>query len=381
MVAGFDRYFQIVKCFRDEDLRRDRQPEFTQIDIEMSFVAEDDVMSLSENLIKEVYKQLENNSLNKDIPRITYQEAMLKYGSDKPDTRFGMYLHDLTGIFKQTAFKVFNHTVESGGTIAGLIAEHPDYFSRKKFDHLTEYVQKFGAKGLVWFRVTENDIEGPAVKFFNDAEKNTLKNNLQLKTGQVVCIIAGETETTLTALGQLRLYLGNELKMIDPGVHHLLWVTDFPMLEFEEAEQRYIARHHPFTSPQPRDLDLLTSDPQKVRARAYDLVLNGHEIAGGSIRIHTTEMQKRVFEMLNISSEESELKFGFLLKALELGAPPHGGIAFGFDRLAMVLAGAESLRDVIAFPKTTSALSLMDGSPASIDEQQLAELGLALRSE
>jgi aspartyl-tRNA synthetase len=381
MVSGFDRYFQIVKCFRDEDLRRDRQPEFTQIDLEMSFVAEDDVMSLSENLIKEIYKKLKNNNLKETVPRMTYQEAMSKYGSDKPDTRFEMCLHDLTGVFEHTKFKVFNNIVRSDGIIAGLVAENSDYFSRKKLDGLSEYVQKFGVKGLVWFRVTETDFEGPTVKFFSKDEKQTLKNVLNLKPGHVVCIIAGETEQTLNVLGELRLYLGRELNLIDTSTDHLLWITDFPMLEYDEAEQRYVARHHPFTSPQIQDLDLLSSDPEKVKARAYDLVLNGNEIAGGSIRIHTTDLQKRVFQMLNISPEESDLKFGFLLKALDMGAPPHGGIAFGFDRLTMLLVGAESLREVIAFPKTTSALSLMDGSPSPVDQQQLSELGLSLINE
>jgi aspartyl-tRNA synthetase len=381
MVSGFDRYFQIVRCFRDEDLRKDRQPEFTQIDLEMSFISEDDVMLVSENLVRQIFRQLRNKEFTHTIPRLTYNHALFTYGSDKPETRFEMHLNDLTEIFKSTSFKVFADVIQSEGIIAAVVADKPDYFSRKKLDFLTEYVKKYGARGLVWFRVNEKDLDGPAVKYFSEGEKKALRETLNLKAGQVVCIIAGETETTLISLGALRLFLGNELNLIDTTKDELLWITDFPMLEFDENENRYIARHHPFTSPQEQDLNLLETSPQEVKARAYDLVLNGNEIAGGSIRIHDTELQKRVFRMLKINDQEAEKRFGFLLRALEYGAPPHGGIAFGFDRLVMLLTGADSLRDVIAFPKTASALSLMDGSPSAVDVQQLRELGLVINSE
>jgi len=381
MISGFDRYFQIVRCFRDEDLRKDRQPEFTQIDLEMSFVSEDDVMTLSENLVRAIYKQLKNREFENSIPRLTYQHAVHTYGSDKPEIRFEMHLHNITKIFESTSFKLFADVIMSKGIIAALVADNSEYFTRKKLDFITEYVKKYGARGLIWIRVGEDSLDGPAVKFFSNQEKQALREKLKLKAGQVVCIIAGEEEPTLLSLGALRLYLGNELNLIDKMKDVLLWVTDFPMLEFDDVEKRYIARHHPFTSPQEKDLEMLESSPRNVKARAYDLVLNGNEIAGGSIRIHNIELQKRVFRMLNINDQEAEMKFGFLLKALEYGAPPHGGIAFGFDRLAMLLAGAESLRDVIAFPKTTSALSLMDGSPTEVDENQLKELGLKINSE
>ncbi|NOQ97104.1 MAG: aspartate--tRNA ligase [Calditrichae bacterium] len=380
MIAGFDRYFQIVKCFRDEDLRKDRQPEFTQIDIEMSFVDESDVMDVSENLVKKIYKEIKGKELKSDFQRMSYQEALSKYGSDKPDLRFDLSITVLTDVFKETQFNVFSSVIDEGGIIAGLCVEGADRFSRKQIDKVTDFVKNHGAKGLAWFKHQENTLEGPIVKFLADREKNEVIQKIKSKNNDIIFIVAGKEEETFSVLGELRLYLGEYLDLIDKTKDSFLWIIDFPMLEFDHEENRFVARHHPFTSPIMKDIDLLEKEPTKVKARAYDLVMNGNEIAGGSIRIHKASVQQRVFQMLGISKQEAEDKFGFLLTALEYGAPPHGGIAFGFDRLAMLLANANSLRDVIAFPKTTSALSLMDGSPSSVSEKQLSELGLRLES-
>jgi aspartyl-tRNA synthetase len=380
MVAGFDRYFQIVKCFRDEDLRKDRQPEFTQIDIEMSFVEEHDVMQVAENLVRWIYAELlKQNLADQAFPVLTYDRAMLEYGSDKPDLRFDLRLRDLTSVFKNTGFKPLADAVHGdGGIVTGLALTDSGRLTRKLIDQYTEYVKSLGAAGLIWFRLRGTEVEGSVAKYLSTEEKRDLiKTFPDIKEG-ILFILAGPYEKTLLIMGELRLRLGNDLDLIKPDQDRWLWVVDFPMLEYEEKEKRWMARHHPFTSPQPADLDKLESAPQQVKARAYDLVLNGTEIAGGSIRIYNAEIQKRVFHMLNISDQEAEQKFGFLLRALQYGAPPHGGIAFGFDRLTMLLTNSGSLRDVIAFPKTASALSLMDGAPDSVDPDQLKELGLRL---
>jgi aspartyl-tRNA synthetase len=380
MVAGFDRYFQIVKCFRDEDLRKDRQPEFTQIDIEMSFVEEHDVMQVAENLVRWIYAELlKQNLADQAFPVLTYDRAMLEYGSDKPDLRFDLRLRDLTSVFKNTGFKPLADAVHGdGGIVTGLALTDSGRLTRKLIDQYTEYVKSLGAAGLIWLRLHGNELEGSLVKYLRSEEKNALVESFHdIKEG-IIFILAGSYEKTLTIMGELRLRLGNDLDLINRAQDCWLWVVDFPLLEYEEKEKRWMARHHPFTSPQPADLDKLESAPQQVKARAYDLVLNGTEIAGGSIRIYNAEIQKRVFHMLNISDQEAEQKFGFLLRALQYGAPPHGGIAFGFDRLTMLLTNSGSLRDVIAFPKTASALSLMDGAPDSVDPDQLKELGLRL---
>jgi aspartyl-tRNA synthetase len=378
MIAGFDRYFQIVKCFRDEDLRRDRQPEFTQIDMEMSFVDESDVMEMSENLVKKVYKEIKNRDLQEAFPRMTYHEAMSQYGSDKPDLRFDLRIINLSQVFDNTGFNAFSNVLENKGIIAGLCVSGADKFSRKQIDKVTDYVKKFGAKGLVWFKQPDDTLEGPISKFLTDKEIKDIIQKTNSKKNDIIFMIASEEEETYTILGELRLYLAEYLELIDHSTDSFLWIIDFPMLEFDKEANRYIARHHPFTSPIPEDMDILEEKPEKVKARAYDLVMNGNEIAGGSIRIHEAALQQRVFNMLGISSEEADDKFGFLIKALQYGAPPHGGIAFGFDRLVMILSGATSIRDVIAFPKTTSALSLMDGSPSLVSENQLSDLGLRL---
>jgi aspartyl-tRNA synthetase len=381
MIAGFDRYFQIVKCFRDEDLRKDRQPEFTQIDIEMSFVNESDVMNVAENLVKQIYKETKGVEIVTEFPKITYEDALAKYGSDKPDLRFDLSITNLTDVFINTKFNAFSNVINDEGIIAGLCVEGADRFSRKQIDKLTDFVKGYGAKGLVWLKHQENALEGPITKFLSDDEINGIIKKTKSKNNHIIFLVASEKEETLTVLGELRLHLAEYLDMVDKTKDCFLWITDFPMLEYNDEEERFIARHHPFTSPIIKDMDLLEKDPRSVKARAYDLVMNGNEIAGGSIRIHESSLQKKVFKMLGISDQEAEDKFGFLLTALEYGAPPHGGIAFGFDRLTMLLAKATSLRDVIAFPKTTSALSLMDGSPSTVSKKQLSELGLKLDSE
>jgi aspartyl-tRNA synthetase len=381
MIAGFDRYFQIVKCFRDEDLRKDRQPEFTQIDIEMSFVNESDVIEISENLVKRIYKEIKGRELTGDFPKMSYQEAMSKYGSDKPDLRFDLSIINLTDVFHDTKFNAFSNIISDKGIIAGLCVSGADRFSRKQIDKVTDYVKSLGAKGLVWLKHQGETLEGPIAKFLSDKEKNEIVIQTNSKKNDILFIIASNEEETYPILGELRIYLAEYLDLIDKSKDSFLWIIEFPMLEFDQEENRYVARHHPFTSPIIEDIDMLEKEPEMVRARAYDLVMNGNEIAGGSIRIHQASLQQRVFQMLGISKQEAENKFGFLLTALEYGAPPHGGIAFGFDRLAMILAKANSLRDVIAFPKTTSALSLMDGSPSPVSDKQLTELGLRLEKK
>lgn len=378
MVSGFDRYFQVVKCFRDEDLRKDRQPEFTQIDVEMSFVDEQDIMDLAEGLMQRVYAELLNKELSLPLPRITWQEAFERYGSDKPDTRFGLEISKLNHLFTRSEFQVFKSTLQNKGHIAALVIKGGGGLSRKKIDKLVERSKTLGAKGLAYFKVDTQTLSGGISKFISEPERLALVEDLHLDAGDLVLIVADDYETTFTVLGQLRLEIGTELDMIDESEFNLLWVTDFPLLEYSEEEDRYVARHHPFTSPKEDQLEMLEKHPEKALARAYDLVLNGNEIAGGSIRIHTKKMQEQMFRALKIDKNEAENKFGFLMQALEFGAPPHGGIAFGLDRLVMLLVQAESIRDVIAFPKTSSALSLMDEAPSEVSEKQLNELKLKL---
>ncbi len=378
MIAGFDKYFQIVKCFRDEDLRKDRQPEFTQIDIEMSFVDENDVMNTAEELVKIIFQDLFGKKLNFEFPRITYEQAINIYGTDKPDLRYELKINNLSAVFKESDFNLFSNVLKDDGIIAGILANNSEEFSRKKIDRLTDYVKTLGAHGLLWFKFNNGEISGPAVKYLHKNEKLNLIEKLNFVENQILFIVAGEKEKSLNILGELRIKLAEQLKLIDDSEYKFLWVTKFPMLEYNEEDKRYIAKHHPFTSPDKEDIHLLKKNPTGVKARAYDLVINGNEIAGGSIRIHDRELQKSVFDMLNISEKEADEKFGFLLKALELGAPPHGGIAFGFDRLVMLLTGSQSIRDVIAFPKTASALSLMDGAPSKVSVNQLKELGIKI---
>lgn len=380
MVAGMDRYFQIVKCFRDEDLRADRQLEFTQIDVEMSFIDQEDIFTIVEGLMKRFFKQVWNRELHIPLPRLSFDEAMEKYGSDKPDLRFDLQMKTLNDIFNNTGFKVFKDAIDAKGIITGLLAPGCGDYTRNQLDVLTDFVKGHGAKGLIWIRVKENELESPTMKFFTDEEKQNLTKSLNAKPGDLIFILSGPKLKTLNTMGALRLEMAKRLNLItEVSEPKLLWVTDFPLFEWDEETGRFYAMHHPFTSPRIEDIPLMSSDPGKVKARAYDLVLNGSEIAGGSIRIHNSDLQSKMFQALGISEEEAHHKFGFLMNAFKFGAPPHGGIAFGFDRLAMIFTGEHSIRDVIAFPKTASAISLMDDSPSTVDEVQLKELHIKTR--
>jgi len=379
MVSGFDRYFQIVKCFRDEDLRADRQPEFTQIDVEMSFITQEQIFSIVEGLMKLLFKEVWNIDLSIPIKRLSYEEAMTKYGSDKPDLRFGIQLYILNEVFSNSEFKVFREVLDSKGIVTGLIAPGCASFSRNQIDGLTNFVKGLGAKGLVWFKVQEAAIDSPTAKFLNEEEKKNLLSALEAKQNDLILILAGERSSTLSKMGALRLELAKKLELIKPETPPaLIWITDFPLFEYDEETKRFYAMHHPFTSPRMEEVDLLEKDPGKIKAQAYDLVLNGSEIAGGSIRIHNSDLQSRMFKALGISEEEAQQKFGFLMNAFKYGAPPHGGIAFGFDRMVMLFAGVDSIRDTIAFPKTASAMSLMDECPSPVSEEQLKELHIKL---
>ena len=379
MVSGLDRYFQIVKCFRDEDLRADRQPEFTQIDVEMSFVDQENVFQVVEGLMKILFKEIWSVDLKLPIPRLTYDEAIENYGSDKPDCRFEMKIHKLNSVFANSGFKVFSDAINSNGIVAGIAASGCADYSRSQIDNLTEFVKNAGAKGLVWFKIKGDEVESPTAKFLSDEEKQSLIKSLSAKDGDLILILAGEKNKTISQLGSLRLEMAKRMELIQiDTAPSLLWVTDFPLFEYDEETKRFYAMHHPFTSPRNQDIPLMETKPGKVKARAYDLVLNGNEIAGGSIRIHNSDLQAKMFKALGINNEEAESKFGFLMKAFKYGAPPHGGIAFGFDRMVMIFAGIESIRDTIAFPKTASAVSLMDESPSFVSEEQLKELNIKI---
>jgi aspartyl-tRNA synthetase len=379
MVSGFDRYYQIVKCFRDEDLRADRQPEFTQIDVEMSFIEESDIREISEGAVADIFRDILDYEMPRPFPILTYKEAMEKYGSDKPDTRFEMQISDCSEIGAKSAFRVFSDAVKKGGVVAGINIPGLASYTRNQLDILTDYVKSLGAGGLVYLKVNQSEIECSAGKFITENESKQIAEKCGAKPGDLVLLISGPWKKALTITGTLRLEMAQRINIIPEERWNFLWVTDFPLLEFSEEEKRYVAVHHPFTAPKPEDESMLDSDPANVRARAYDLVLNGNEIAGGSIRIHTQEMQAKMFGMLGISPEEAKLKFGFLLNAFKYGAPPHGGIAFGFDRLIMLMTGCKSIRDVIAFPKTASGISLMDESPSAVDQKQLDELHIRVK--
>ncbi len=379
MVAGYDRYFQIVKCFRDEDLRADRQPEFTQIDCEMSFVDESDVMTIMEEMISTVFKDSIGVDIPTPLPVITFEEAMERYGSDKPDVRFDLEIKNVEDFAKATEFSVFHSALDNGGVIRALKVPDAAEFSRKKTDELTELAKKYGAKGLAFVKVTEDGLQAGIAKFINEDAAKLLMETTEAKAGDLILFMADEWETALTALGAVRISLANEFGLIKKDEYKAVWVVDFPLFEKDSETGRLVARHHPFTSPKLEDIDKLESDPMSVKARAYDMALNGYEIGGGSIRIYEKDLQKRMFKALGIGEEEAQEKFGFLLGAFEYGAPPHGGIAFGLDRLIMVLAGESSIRDVIAFPKTTTAQSPMDGAPSGVDEKQLDDLHIQLR--
>ncbi|MBI5019949.1 MAG: aspartate--tRNA ligase [Ignavibacteriales bacterium] len=378
MVSGMDRYFQIVKCFRDEDLRADRQPEFTQIDVEMSFVDEEDIYRVTEGLMKRFFKEIKGIDIQTPFPRLTYKDAIEMYGSDKPDLRFDLKFTNINELVQDSGFKIFADVVKKGGDVAGFVASQCANYSRSQLDLLTDLAKKLGAGGLVWMKVTADTVESPIEKFIGKEVLTSIKNKMKANVGDLILLISDSWIKTYTILGNLRLEIGKRLNLLDESKNNLLWVTDFPMFEYDEIEKRYVAVHHPFTSPKLEDLSLLDSDPSKAHARAYDLVFNGSEIAGGSIRIHDRALQSKVFGLLGISEEQAKKKFGFLLEAFRYGAPPHGGIAYGFDRICMLLTGEKSIRDVIAFPKTTSAMSLMDESPSEVDEAQLKELHIKI---
>ncbi|MBA2869763.1 aspartyl-tRNA synthetase [Anoxybacillus calidus] len=382
MVAGFERYYQIARCFRDEDLRADRQPEFTQVDIETSFMSQEDIMAMVERMMARVMKVAKGIDLPIPFPRMSYDEAMSRYGSDKPDTRFAMELVDLSEQVKGCGFKVFASAVENGGQVKAInVKGAADKYSRKDIDGLTEFVSRYGAKGLAWLKVEEDGLKGPIAKFFTEEEQKGFKQALDAETGDLLLFVADKKSVVADSLGALRLKLGKDLKLIDETKFNFLWVTDWPLLEYDEEEGRYYAAHHPFTMPVREDLPLLETEPDKVRAQAYDLVLNGYELGGGSLRIFERAVQVKMFEALGFTEEEARAQFGFLLEAFEYGTPPHGGIALGLDRLVMLLAGRSNLRDTIAFPKTASASCLLTEAPSAVDEAQLQELHLSLNLE
>ena len=379
MVSGFDRYFQIVRCFRDEDLRADRQPEFTQIDCELSFVDRDDIMSIMEGMIETVFKKTVDADITVPIPRMTYAEALDRYGVDNPDLRFDMELINITELVKGCGFKVFASVAESGGLVKAINAKGCATFSRRELDDLTDFVAIYGAKGMAWVKIQEDGTwQSPIAKFFTEQELADIGAALDAQPGDLLLFGADTPAITNEALGRLRGHLGNKLELADPNDYKFVWITDFPLLEWDAEARRHVAVHHPFTAPMDEDVHLLETEPGKVRAKAYDLVLNGSEIGGGSIRIHNQDVQSQMFKLLGIGEEEAREKFGFLLDALEFGAPPHGGIAFGLDRVMMILTGASSIRDVIAFPKTQKATCLMSEAPGAVDEKQLRELGIRL---
>jgi aspartyl-tRNA synthetase len=377
MVAGMDRYFQIVKCFRDEDLRQDRQPEFSQIDMEMSFIEEEELFGLVENMMATIYKETLNITVETPFPILKYQDAIDRFGSDKPDLRFGLEIVDLADTVAGTEFKVFADVLKSGGQIRALNAKKStEVLSRKALDDMTELAKTYGAKGMAWIKVNTDGLQSPITKFFKPEMLDAMIAKLGAEVGDTVVFIADKPKVVADALAHLRLDIGKRLNLIDESKISLAWVTEFPLLEYVEEEKRYVAMHHPFTAPMAEDLDKLDSDPGSLKARAYDLILNGNEIGGGSIRIHQNDVQQKMFKLLGIDKEEAESKFGFLLEALQYGAPPHGGIAFGLDRIAMILTGSASIREVIAFPKTQKATCLMTEAPSEVDKKQLKELKL-----
>jgi len=380
MLGGMDRYIQIAKCFRDEDLRADRQPEFTQIDLEMSFVDEDDVMNMNEGFLKRVFKEVLDYDVTLPLPRLTWQEAMDRYGSDKPDTRFGMELCDMSELFDGCGFSAFSDTVKNGGTVRAINAKGlSDKLTRKTLDNLVEFVKTYKAKGMAWLIIDENEIRGSIAKFFSPEELRAIADKAQAKAGDVILFVADlKASVVYASLGALRCEIAKRFDLIPEGMFNLLWVTDFPLLEYDEEENRYVAMHHPFTSPKDEDIALLDTDPGKVRAKAYDIVLNGYELGGGSIRIYDHAMQQKMFECLGFTPEQAQERFGYLLNAFRYGTPPHGGLAYGLDRIVMLMANCDSIRDTIAFPKVKDSGELMIQSPDVVDKKQLDELGLAI---
>lgn len=380
MISGFDKYYQIVKCFRDEDLRADRQPEFTQVDIEMSFVDQEDIIAMGEDMLRKVVKDVKGIDVSGPFPRMTYAEAMDRFGSDKPDTRFGMELINVSQLGKEMNFKVFKDTVDNNGEIKAIVAKDAaNKYTRKDMDALTEFVNIYCAKGLAWVKVVDDGLSGPIARFFEDVNVETLKQLTEAKPGDLVMFVADKPNVVAQSLGALRIKLAKELGLIDESKLNFLWVTDWPLLEYDEDAKRYVAAHHPFTSPKREDIEKLDTEPENVQANAYDIVLNGYELGGGSIRIHDGELQQKMFEVLGFTNEQAQEQFGFLLDAFKYGAPPHGGIALGLDRLVMLLTNRTNLRDTIAFPKTASATCLLTDAPGEVSDKQLQELSLRIR--
>ncbi len=378
MVGGMERYFQIARCFRDEDLRADRQPEFTQIDLEMSFVEEEDVWALVEGLMGEIFKQVKGMELGA-FPRLTYREAMARYGSDKPDTRFDMELQDIASVFQNTEFKIFSDILSQGGEINALVVNNnAEQFSRKVLDQLQDFVKIYGAKALSYLKYNKGEITGSIAKVLSEEEKQGLIKTLALQENDLVLIVADKKKVMQASLGALRQKLGKDLGLIDETKMNFVWITEFPMFEYVEEENRYVSAHNPFTSPRKEDMDKLLTEPENCYSRAYDLVLNGYELLSGSIRIHTQEMQEKVFKAIGFSKEEAMEKFGYFIDAFRYGAPPHGGVGIGLERVIMILSGTDNIRDVVAFPKTASASDLMSNAPGNVDDQQLKELGIKL---
>ena len=379
MIGGMERYYQIAKCFRDEDLRADRQPEFTQIDLEMSFVDQDDIMTLTEEMIKKVFKDVKNIDIQTPLLRMTYEEAINTYGSDKPDLRFDMKIQDITDVFVNTSFQVFRNVLENHGIINALVVKNKaDLYSRKKLDQLTEFVKTYRISGLAYLKYNGGEWTGSIRKVLSDEEFNQIYNKLGIEENDLVLIVADQKKLVKTSLGALRLKLCKDLELIHPDDYKLLWVVDFPVFEYSEEEGRYMACHHPFTMPYEEDMDKLKTQPDVARAKAYDIVINGYEVGGGSIRIHQAEIQEKMFDALGFTKESAQEKFGFFMDAFAYGTPPHGGLALGLDRLTMLLAGTDNIRDVIAFPKTASASDLMSDAPNIVDSKQLEELSIAI---
>lgn len=382
MVGGTDRYMQIVKCFRDEDLRADRQPEFTQIDLEMSFVDMDDVIEIQEGYLKRVFKEMKGVDIQTPFPRITYDEAMERYGSDKPDTRFGFELQDITELVKDCDFKVFTDAIEAGGSVRGIcVTAAAEKYTRKKIDKLTEQVKSYGARGMVWMKVTDDGVSSSVNKFFTQEQLREIADTMGAAAGDLILIISDRNKVVFDSLGFLRRHVAGEMGLLDDEDYKLLWVVDFPLFEYDEDEGQYHAMHHPFTSPKEEDAGLLKTDPTKAKANAYDIVLNGVELGGGSIRIHDRQMQEDMFRALDMTQEEIDEKFGFLVEAFRYGTPPHGGLAYGMDRLVMLLTGEKSIREVIAFPKNQNAQCMVSEAPGTVEKDQLDELGIELTGE
>lgn len=380
MVSGFEKYYQIARCFRDEDLRADRQPEFTQIDIETSFMSSDDIMDMTERMMQHVWKEVKGVDIELPLPRISYAEAMERFGSDKPDTRFGLELIHVSDIVKNSSFQVFRNAVAEGGKVSLLnVKGAASDFSRKDIDKLTDFVKIYGAKGLAWIKLEEDQFKGPIAKFLSAEELEAISAKADGENGDLLLFVADKPAVVYESLGALRLKLGKELQLIDEEKFNFLWVTDWPLLEYDEEEGRYYAAHHPFTSPQEEDIDKLETDPGSVKANAYDLVLNGYELGGGSIRIYQRDVQNKMFKVLGFTEEKAREQFGFLLDALEYGAPPHGGIALGLDRIIMLLAGTTNIRDTILFPKTASASDLLTEAPSQVSNAQLEELAIGIK--